>query len=156
MPPDTADSTRVREPATAQRCSALLARSTLLAAANDHGSVFVWRLGGGSDASGGDAKSGAIAGGAPGGSGGGRDGAEYSSTATSASGGGESERATKFEPLQKLQALATYITKCLITPDCRRLGTSSSDHSVKIWVRSLTPLTPDRPQLSKLASESGG
>ena len=48
--------------------------ATLLAAANDFGSVFVWRLGGASDA----------------------------------------ERSKKFEPLQKLQAHSTYITKCLI------------------------------------------
>jgi G protein beta subunit-like protein len=60
--------------------------ATLLAAANDFGSVFVWRLGGTTDA----------------------------------------ERSKKFEPLQKLQAHSTYITKCLISPDGKRLATSSS------------------------------
>lgn len=65
--------------------------ATLLAAANDPGSVFVWRLGRAIDSS------------------------------------------TKFEPLQKLQAHATYITKCLISPDCKRLATTSSDQSVRIW-----------------------
>ena len=32
-----------------------------------------------------------------------------------------------------LQAHATYITKCLISPDGRRLATTSADQSVKIW-----------------------
>ena len=31
------------------------------------------------------------------------------------------------------QAHATYITKCLVSPDCRRLATTSADNSVKIW-----------------------
>ena len=31
------------------------------------------------------------------------------------------------------QAHNTYITKCLISPDCRRLATTSADQSVKIW-----------------------
>ena len=69
--------------------------ATLLAAANDHGSVFVWRLGGG--------------------------------------GSSPDEKGAKFEPLQKLQAHSTYITKCLISPDCKRLATTSADHSIKIW-----------------------
>ena len=137
------------------RCVSVSHDATLLAAANDHGSVFVWRLGsgavgGGGAAAGGGAAGVAAAGGgdgahaaggaggagcgnAAGGTGGGRDSAERSSSAVSASGGGEFERATKFEPLQKLQAHSTYITKCLISPDCRSLATSSSDHSVKIW-----------------------
>ncbi len=65
--------------------------ATLLAAANDTGSVFVWRLGRSADSTG------------------------------------------KFEPLQKLQAHAKYITKCLISPDCKRLATASADQSVRIW-----------------------
>jgi len=40
---------------------------------------------------------------------------------------------TKFEPLQKLQAHSTYITKCVISPDCKRLATTSADTTVKIW-----------------------
>ena len=66
--------------------------ATLLAAANDHGSVFVWRLG-----------------------------------------MAQEDRSTKFEPLQKLQAHSTYITKCLISPDGKRLATTSADNSIKIW-----------------------
>ena len=31
------------------------------------------------------------------------------------------------------QAHSTYITKCLVSPDCRRLATTSADNSVKIW-----------------------
>jgi len=75
------------------RCVDVAVDASLLAAANDNGSVFVWRLG----------------------------------TASA------EERSTKFEPLQKLQAHSGYITKCLISPDCRRLATTSSDQSVKIW-----------------------
>ena len=40
---------------------------------------------------------------------------------------------TKFEPMQKLQAHATYIIKCLISPDCKQLATTSSDQTIKIW-----------------------
>lgn len=36
-------------------------------------------------------------------------------------------------PAAPRQAHATYITKCLISPDCRRLATASADQSVKIW-----------------------
>lgn len=74
------------------RCVSVSHDASLLAAANDHGSVFVWRIG-------------------------------TSNERTS----------TRFEPLQKLQAHATYITKCLISPDCRRLATTSADQSVKVW-----------------------
>jgi target of rapamycin complex subunit LST8 len=81
------------------RCVSVAHDATLLAAANDQGSVFVWRLGSQQDAS--NPKS--------------------------------DDRSTKFEPLQKLQAHSTYITKCLLSPDCKRLATTSSDHSVKIW-----------------------
>jgi G protein beta subunit-like protein len=40
---------------------------------------------------------------------------------------------TKFEPLQKLQAHATYIIKSIISPDCKWLATTSSDQTVKVW-----------------------
>ena len=66
--------------------------SSLLAAANDFGTVFVWRIG-----------------------------------------NSDERTSIRFEPLQKLQAHATYVTKCLISPDCRRLATTSADQSVKIW-----------------------
>ena len=65
--------------------------ASLLAAANDAGSCFVWRLGRNEDSS------------------------------------------TKFEPLQKLQAHSSYIIKCLMSPDGKRLATCSADQSVKIW-----------------------
>ncbi|KAL3895432.1 MAG: hypothetical protein SGPRY_013515, partial [Prymnesium sp.] len=90
--------------------------ATKLAAANDVGSVFVWSLERG-------------------------------------------QEATKLEPLQKLQvkrlakscllsrpvellcshlfpllsAHSTYIIKCVISPDCKRLATTSADTTVKIW-----------------------
>ena len=32
-----------------------------------------------------------------------------------------------------MQAHSTYITKCLLSPDCKRLATTSSDQTVKIW-----------------------
>lgn len=35
--------------------------------------------------------------------------------------------------MTSLQAHSTYITKCLISPDRKRLATTSSDHSIKIW-----------------------
>lgn len=66
---------------------------SMLAAANDQGTCFLWRLG---------------------------------------RGGGE-ERIGKFEPLQKLQAHATYLIKCLFSPDGTKLATMSSDQSIKIW-----------------------
>ena len=89
---------------------------SMLAAANDQGTCFLWRLG---------------------------------------RGGGE-ERIGKFEPLQKLQARArgaratrrmaqtpdmppspqahaTYLIKCLFSPDGTKLATMSSDQSIKIW-----------------------
>lgn len=109
------------------RCVSVAQDATLLAAANDHGSVFVWRLGsngGGNPGGVGVARAAGSA--AP-------ERGERGSTALGAGGGGDSERSTKFEPLQKLQAHSTFITKCLISPDCQRLATSSSDHSVKIW-----------------------
>ena len=62
-----------------------------LAAANTHGSVFLWKLGDLIDGS------------------------------------------TKIEPLQKLQAHTKYILKCIISPDCKRLATTSADHTAKVW-----------------------
>uniref|UniRef100_A0A7S0E798 Protein LST8 homolog n=1 Tax=Phaeocystis antarctica TaxID=33657 RepID=A0A7S0E798_9EUKA len=65
--------------------------ASLLAAANDAGSCFVWRLGRNEDSS------------------------------------------AKFEPLQKLQAHATYVLKVIMSPDGKRLATCSADQTVKIW-----------------------
>lgn len=38
-----------------------------------------------------------------------------------------------FEPLHKLQAHNAYVLKCLLSPDCRLLATTSSDKTVKLW-----------------------
>jgi len=65
--------------------------ASLLAAANDAGSCFVWRLGRNDDSS------------------------------------------ANFEPLQKLQAHATYVLKVIMSPDGKRLATCSADQTVKIW-----------------------
>ena len=122
----------VPDGAKAIRCVSVAHDATLLAAANDHGSVFVWRLGSGSAASG--ASPGATAGGAGSTA---SPAAEASAAASppgsTASAGSVTDRVTKFEPLQKLQAHSTYITKCLISPDSRRLATASADHTVKVW-----------------------
>lgn len=41
---------------------------------------------------------------------------------------------THFEPLHRLVAHSgAYILKCLISPDVRKLATTSSDKTVKIW-----------------------
>mmetsp|Transcript_5022 Transcript_5022/g.10878 ORF Transcript_5022/g.10878 Transcript_5022/m.10878 type:complete len:314 (-) Transcript_5022:377-1318(-) len=40
---------------------------------------------------------------------------------------------THFEPLHKLRAHQGYILKCLISPDCQQLATTSSDKTVKLW-----------------------
>lgn len=71
---------------------ALACDGSMIAAANTHGSVFLWRLN--------DSKEG---------------------------------NAAKIEPLQKLQAHTKYILKCVISPDCKRLATTSADHTVKVW-----------------------
>jgi len=39
----------------------------------------------------------------------------------------------RIEPLQKLQAHASYVIRCIISPDCRRLATTSADHTTKVW-----------------------
>ena len=38
-----------------------------------------------------------------------------------------------FEPLHRLQAHNAYVLKCLLSPDCRLLATTSSDKTVKLW-----------------------
>mmetsp|Transcript_55794 Transcript_55794/g.92311 ORF Transcript_55794/g.92311 Transcript_55794/m.92311 type:complete len:318 (-) Transcript_55794:358-1311(-) len=81
------------------QCISIARDASLLAAANVSGSVFVWRLGRSTEASG---------------------------TATDAS-------SAKFEPLQKLQAHTQYVIKCIISPDCKRLVTTSADHTIKVW-----------------------
>ena len=40
---------------------------------------------------------------------------------------------TMFEPLHKLQAHDGYILKCLISPDVNFICTTSSDHTAKLW-----------------------
>ena len=40
---------------------------------------------------------------------------------------------THFEPMHKLRAHSSYILKCLISPDCQQLATTSSDKSVRLW-----------------------
>ena len=40
---------------------------------------------------------------------------------------------SQFEPLHKLKAHNAYILKCLLSPDCRMLATTSSDRTVKLW-----------------------
>lgn len=45
-----------------------------------------------------------------------------------------SKTTAHFEPLHKLNAHpGSYILKCLISPDCRLLATTSSDKTIKLW-----------------------
>lgn len=43
------------------------------------------------------------------------------------------KQSTNFEPLHRLKAHDRYILKCLISPDVRKLATTSCDRTVKIW-----------------------
>lgn len=43
------------------------------------------------------------------------------------------KQSTNFEPLHRLKAHDSYILKCLISPDVRKLATTSSDKTIKIW-----------------------
>ena len=47
--------------------------------------------------------------------------------------GRHDDSSAKFEPLQKLQAHATYVLKCLMSPDGKRLATCSADQTVEIY-----------------------
>jgi WD40 repeat protein len=47
------------------------------------------------------------------------------------SGGGK--QSANFEPLHRLKAHDRYILRCLISPDVRKLATTSCDKTVKIW-----------------------
>ncbi|EFJ46224.1 hypothetical protein VOLCADRAFT_81959 [Volvox carteri f. nagariensis] len=49
---------------------------------------------------------------------------------------------THFEPLHKLKAHSNIILKCLISPDCQQLATTSADKTVKLW--NLDGFTLDR------------
>ena len=49
---------------------------------------------------------------------------------------------THFEPLHKLRAHQNFILKCLISPDCQQLATTSADKTVKLW--NLDGFTLDR------------
>lgn len=49
---------------------------------------------------------------------------------------------THFEPLHKLRAHSSYVLKCLISPDCQQLATTSADKTVKLW--NLDGFTLDR------------
>jgi len=40
---------------------------------------------------------------------------------------------SQFENVTKLQAHKSYILKCLLSPDCKLLATTSADHTVKLW-----------------------
>jgi G protein beta subunit-like protein len=44
-----------------------------------------------------------------------------------------SKTTAHFEPLHKLNSHNGYVLKCLISPDCRLLATTSSDKTVKLW-----------------------
>jgi target of rapamycin complex subunit LST8 len=46
---------------------------------------------------------------------------------------GVGKQGTSFEPLHRLKAHDNYILKCLISPDVRKLATTSSDKTIKIW-----------------------
>jgi target of rapamycin complex subunit LST8 len=46
---------------------------------------------------------------------------------------GGAKQSTNFEPLHRLKAHDGYILKCLISPDVRKLATTSCDRTVKIW-----------------------
>ena len=35
--------------------------------------------------------------------------------------------------MHKLRAHSSYILKCLISPDCQQLATTSSDKTVRLW-----------------------
>jgi G protein beta subunit-like protein len=51
-------------------------------------------------------------------------------------------QASQFEPLHKLKAHSSYILKCLLSPDCRQLATTSSDKTIKLF--NLDTFTLDR------------
>lgn len=40
---------------------------------------------------------------------------------------------TDLQPITRIQAHSTYITRCLFSPDGKKLATASADHSIKIW-----------------------
>lgn len=94
--------------------------ASTLAAANVHGTVFLWRIthvttgGGGGTLEPPGVKPAALP-------------EPRSSPAVAPS------SRIRIEPLQKLQAHASYIIRCIISPDCTRLATTSADHTVKIW-----------------------
>eukprot|EP00898_Chlorokybus_atmophyticus_P001747 jgi/Chlat1/2573/Chrsp175S00149 len=81
----------VPEVDTAVRSLTVASDGSMVVAANNNGTCYVWRLSQGN------------------------------------------QTTTHFEPLHKLQAHNAYILKCLISPDCRYLATTSSDHKVKLW-----------------------
>lgn len=47
--------------------------------------------------------------------------------------GGGGKQSANFEPLHRLKAHDGYILRCLISPDVRKLATTSCDKTVKIW-----------------------
>jgi len=94
-----------------------------LAAANVHGSVFLWRLG--QVPAGEGASSGVFE--------------EPSAEPPASIAEPQHSPATspalrmRIEPLQKLQAHKSYVIRCVISPDCKRLVTTSADHTAKVW-----------------------
>ena len=40
---------------------------------------------------------------------------------------------TDLQPITRIQAHSTYITRCLFSPDGKKLATASADHTIKIW-----------------------
>jgi len=40
---------------------------------------------------------------------------------------------TQFENIARISAHKSYILKCLLSPDCKLLATTSADHTIKLW-----------------------
>lgn len=97
----------VPEVGTAVRSLTVAPDGSMMVAANNNGTCYVWRMLRGAGAA-----------------------AATHHGAASAAG---AAAATHFEPLHKLRAHHGYITRCLISPDVQQLATASSDRTVKLW-----------------------
>lgn len=89
---------------TAIRSICVASDASLVSAATNRGTVFLWRL----------ARPGSTAG-------------------VGGGGGGGIGGSSLFEPLQKIDAHSTYCLTALLSPDVKYLATTSADKSVKIW-----------------------
>lgn len=103
---------------TAIRSICVASDASLVSAATNRGTVFLWRLGRGSTSGGTNSVSNGT--GVAGGNG----------TVGGAAGIGGS---SLFEPLQKIEAHSNYCLTALLSPDVKYLATTSADKTVKIF-----------------------